>query len=297
MRNSRSEGGPAPSPLAGEGGGEGSAARQRGEMEPHAPIGSAAPQRAATAGASAAGSCFDRDARIPRRAPTPPSRRNTRRLLLLTRGHPTGPLRPTHPPRILLSCGGCFDRTRGYLAAPPCPRPNDGASLASLLPAPPRVAREPDCPRWPRWGRGAPHPALSLALSLVCGGLRPPHPIPEERALRAAPAHPPALGCSFCGGRAPTPPPGSPAGRRETVRRPLPGVRGPDRRSGAGQGKTTVWLPCTRMRFSMCQRTARASTTRSISRPRRIRSARVSRCETRATSCSMIGPSSRSSVA
>ena len=49
-------------------------------MEPPAPIGSAARTRAATARASAAGSCFD--------------------------------------------------RTRGYLAGPPRPRPNDGASLA-----------------------------------------------------------------------------------------------------------------------------------------------------------------------
>ena len=75
-------------------------------VEPHAPIGSAAPQRAATARASAAGSCFDRDARMPRRTPTPPSRRSTRRLFLLTRGYPAGRLRPTRPPRIVLSCGG-----------------------------------------------------------------------------------------------------------------------------------------------------------------------------------------------
>ena len=49
-------------PCGREGGGEGCAARQRGEMEPHAPIGSAARSRAATARASAAGICFDRDA-------------------------------------------------------------------------------------------------------------------------------------------------------------------------------------------------------------------------------------------
>ena len=36
---------------------------------------------------------------------------------------------------------------------------------------------------------------------------RAPHaPIPDERAARDS-AHPPALGCSFCGGYAPTPPP------------------------------------------------------------------------------------------
>ena len=118
--------------------------------------------------------------------PTPPSRRNTRRLLLLTRGHPAGPLRPTHPPRILLSCGGCFDRTRGYLAAPPRPPPNDGASLASLLPAPPRVAREPDCPRWPRWGAAPLTPALSREGLEGVGGFRAPQrpPIPLRERVR-----------------------------------------------------------------------------------------------------------------
>ena len=60
----------------------------------------------------------------------------------------------------------------------------------------------------------------------------------REIPRRAAPAHPPALGCSFCGGGAPTPPPGSPTGRRETARLPRPlreraGVRGPPRASAA----------------------------------------------------------------
>ena len=137
-------------------GGEGSAARQRGEMEPPAPIGSAVPQRAATARASAAGNCFDRDARIPRRPPTPPSRRSTRRLLLLTRGYPAGPLRPTRPPRILLSCGGCFDRTRGYLARPPRPRPNDSASFAA--PCSSSRRERAGLPSMAALGRGAPHP-------------------------------------------------------------------------------------------------------------------------------------------
>ena len=138
---------PAPSPLAGEGGGEGCAACQRGEMEPHAPIGSAARSRAATARASAAGICFDRHARIPRRAPTPPTRRR---------------LRPTRPPRILPSSGGCFDRDAGYLAGPPTP-PTERWRVSrhpSLLPAPPRVEREPDCPRWPRRRAAPPHPRL-----------------------------------------------------------------------------------------------------------------------------------------
>ncbi len=42
----------------------------------------------------------------------------------------------------------------------------------------------------------------------VVGGAAPHAPIPEEHALRAALAHPPALGVSFCGGFAPTPPAG-----------------------------------------------------------------------------------------
>ena len=126
-------------------------------------------KRAATARASAAGSCFDRDARIPRRAPTPPSRRSTRRLLLLTRGYPAGRLRPTRPPRILLSCGSCFDRTRGYLAGPPRPRRNDGAfsripRCSLLLPASRGTrtaldgragARRPSPPPSPTRGEGA----------------------------------------------------------------------------------------------------------------------------------------------
>ena len=38
------------------------------------------------------------------------------------------------------------------------------------------------------------------------GGCAPHAPIPEERALRGALAHPPALGGFLCGGCAPTPP-------------------------------------------------------------------------------------------
>ena len=59
---------------------------------------------------------------------------------------------------------------------------------------------------------------------------------------------------------------------------------------------TTVRFPCRRMRSSRCQATARASTARSISRPTRRMSATLSRCVTRCTSCSMIGPASRSAV-
>ena len=60
--------------------------------------------------------------------------------------------------------------------------------------------------------------------------------------------------------------------------------------------KITVRRPCSRTRCSACQRTARASATRSASRPIAARSSGESECSTRATSCSMIGPSSRSAV-
>jgi DNA-binding IclR family transcriptional regulator len=60
--------------------------------------------------------------------------------------------------------------------------------------------------------------------------------------------------------------------------------------------KTMVVLPSRAMRSSQCQRTARDSTARSTSAPRRTRSSVVFPWSTRTTSCSMIGPSSRSAV-
>ena len=60
--------------------------------------------------------------------------------------------------------------------------------------------------------------------------------------------------------------------------------------------KMTVRRPCSRMRCSACQRTARASATRSVSRPSATSWAGAALCSTRATSCSMIGPSSSSAV-
>jgi hypothetical protein len=63
-----------------------------------------------------------------------------------------------------------------------------------------------------------------------------------------------------------------------------------------GYLKMTVRRPWSRTRCSACQRTARASATRSASRPMAARSSGLSEWLTRATSCSMIGPSSRSAV-
>ena len=67
-------------------------------------------------------------------------------------------------------------------------------------------------------------------------------------------------------------------------------------RTACHQAKTMVWLPLRITRSSLCHCTARDSTVRSTSAPRRWRSATVSAWVTRTTSCSMIGPSSRSSV-
>ena len=65
---------------------------------------------------------------------------------------------------------------------------------------------------------------------------------------------------------------------------------------GVDQRKTTVLWPLRMTRRSLCHLTARASTWLSVSRPRAVRSSTVSVWSARATSCSMIGPSSRSAV-
>ena len=62
------------------------------------------------------------------------------------------------------------------------------------------------------------------------------------------------------------------------------------------QRNTTVRQPCMSTRSSRCQRSPRASTAFSTSRPLRTVSSTVSPWSTRITSCSMIGPSSRSAV-
>lgn len=63
------------------------------------------------------------------------------------------------------------------------------------------------------------------------------------------------------------------------------------------QSNTTVLFPYSKTRSSKCRRTARANTTFSRSRPLRIKSSIESRCEQRTTSCSMMGPSSRTALA
>ena len=73
---------------------------------------------------------------------------------------------------------------------------------------------------------------LTRSLSSSLGGAAPHTPAPEERAhgrvvdardtSQRRSAHPSVLGYSSCGGGAPTPPPGSPAGRRPARDRPAP---------------------------------------------------------------------------
>ncbi len=65
---------------------------------------------------------------------------------------------------------------------------------------------------------------------------------------------------------------------------------------GARQAKTTVRVPLRRMRRSACHLTARARAWHSTSRPTATSWSGVTSWPTRSTSCSMIGPSSRSAV-
>jgi hypothetical protein len=95
---------------------------------------------------------------------------------------------------------------------------------------------------------------------------------------------------------------GEPAGRVKCFREQVPSparqrnVPGAAVLPVAAPQKMTVVLPSRTMRSSQCQRTARDSTARSTSAPRRTRSAVACRWSTRTTSCSMIGPWSRSWV-
>ncbi len=73
-------------------------------------------------------------------------------------------------------------------------------------------------------------------------------------------------------------------------------VAGPAGREPVGQRKTTVQLPLASTRLSLCHCTARARTRASTSRPMVTSSSGVWEWSTRTTSCSMIGPSSRSGV-
>ncbi len=89
--------------------------------------------------------------------------------------------------------------------------------------------------------------------------------------------------------------PGSPASASAAGWAPWRRSRGPD---GAcvRQAKTTVREPFSRTRCSLCHFTARASAWHSTSRPTATSWSGVTSWPTRSTSCSMIGPSSRSAV-
>jgi hypothetical protein len=74
-------------------------------------------------------------------------------------------------------------------------------------------------------------------------------------------------------------------------------LTGPPRRAArCTQRKTTVFCPFRNTRCSRWPRTARASAWHSTSRPSATRSSARMLYSTRATSCSMIGPSSRTPV-
>ena len=137
--------------------------------------------------------------------------------------------------------------------------------------------------------------AHASACAGVCG---PPAGFPDpdtstawgklsRRGLRRA-----GRRCQGAGRRLPT------TARRASIRGSVRGARLSAAWAirNASYSKTTVRVPCSRMRSCRCQATARARTARSIWRPTRRRSSALSRCVTRCTSCSMIGPASRSAV-
>ena len=82
--------------------------------------------------------------------------------------------------------------------------------------------------------------------------------------------------------------------REMWVSRPV--VRPAAGRPAPAQAKTTVRCPLSSTRCSVCQRTACARTRRSTSCPLACSMDTESSCPARVTSCSMIGPSSRSAV-
>ena len=173
-------------------------------------------------------------------APTPPSRTSA----LRRSGPPTRPrmfflwgLRPHAPHSVR--------RTRVTLKGGPAPSEGDRASpggglrshtpipderAARLWPAHPPSdvlsvgAAAPTPPNGPPHARdpeGGPTPSEGDRAS-PAGGCASHTPIPDERAARLW-ARPPALGCSFCGGYAPTPPNGPPHARDPRGRSgPLP---------------------------------------------------------------------------
>ena len=117
--------------------------------------------------------------------------------------------------------GAAPPRPRRVGSAPAAPRPSACRLWGAAPPTPPS-RRSTRCARlWPARPRSfvlwrlRPHAPDGLAAQprrrgrarVVSGGLRPPHPH-RGRACAARGSGPPALGVSFCGGAAPTPPTG-----------------------------------------------------------------------------------------
>ena len=157
---------------------------------------------------------------------------------------------PTHPPSDFLSVGGSAPTPPARIAR----RPPRGRPAPS--PWGERAGVRGDS-RAPSKAAGAQRRLEGGTISrsvplLVCGGLRSPHPHPGGACARscrgregylAGPleAHPPALGFSFCGGGAPTPP--ARIARRPPRDRPAPspwgervGVRGAPSAAGGPCG-------------------------------------------------------------
>ena len=145
------------------------------------------------------------------RTPTPPPGQRTRRGLrgrnVLSRA-----FRLPRPERSL-HCGGCARHAPSRTSLR-CARlwPTHPPSDVLLWGRSPHAPAGSAHAAWPsraqRAFEGVPAPSPRGREGVPSSvGAAPPRPIPEERALRAAPAHPPALGCSICGGAAPTPPP------------------------------------------------------------------------------------------
>ena len=170
-----------------------------------------------------------------RKPPTPPSRTST----LRGSGPPTHPPAPTPPSGSAAGTQPEGDRPPAVGAKPPRPRPDRQPEHSPRVIARPLWGRSPHAParigsrntargRSPaRWGR-SPHAPVRIGSRNTARGRSP----------------------ARCGGSAPTPPPGSPADRRETVRRPLPsreraggeGRRAPARPARAGDDRRTRWL-------------------------------------------------------
>jgi hypothetical protein len=201
-----------------------------------------------------------------------------------------------------LEARGAATRT-GYSSARPVTKKALEASHATML-RPHGAQREPVTSYRRRTGpaarrvqqAGLPRRPLTTGRPAPAGTPRPLGP-PAEPASR------PHAPCAARYSPSPAPPspttlaPFPPRGHGQTGTTAGTLVRAGLSAGPATGQKTIAVRPSRSTRSSQCQATARESTVRSMSAPRRASSAALSRCDTRTTSCSIIGPSSRSTVA